>query len=188
MLGLVQGGERVEYVLPVHAVAAEGIYGEVAHAERGEVLEEVGSLAGIHLEGVQSGLHYHLRRADVRPFDGNPEPGVAASPPAGSHQDVAALLFACLPVGVGRGGVAQKDAVDALYLPGYRRVVAWRVAVGLDVDDVLYVREDTLPDGAVRTQQAVCVGDVAEVFVQFHPVVHHGAYLQHVELSRLVGV
>ena len=45
-----------------------------------------------------------------------------------------------------------------------------------------------MSDGAVGTQDASVVGNLCEVLVQFHAVVHHGAYLQQVELACLVGV
>ena len=82
VLCLLDGGELVEDFLTVDAVATEGVDGEVADAKRREVLEEVGALAGVNLEAVQTGLHDDLRRADVRPFDGDAEPRVAAPPAA----------------------------------------------------------------------------------------------------------
>ena len=45
-----------------------------------------------------------------------------------------------------------------------------------------------MPDGVVRAQQAVVVGDGGEVFVELHAVVHHGAYLQEAELAGAVGM
>ena len=50
MGGLLHGRQLVEYFLPVDAVSAEGVDGEVAHPQAGEVLEEMGALAGVHLE------------------------------------------------------------------------------------------------------------------------------------------
>ena len=57
VLGLVDGWHFVEDFLTVDAVATEGVDGEVGHAERGEVLEEVGALGGINLEALQAGLY-----------------------------------------------------------------------------------------------------------------------------------
>ena len=84
MLCLLHGGQCVEDFLPVDAVTSEGVDGEVADAKRGEVLEEVGALAGVHLEAVQPCLHDDLGSTDVAPLDGYAEPRVAASPTAGA--------------------------------------------------------------------------------------------------------
>lgn len=54
---LVQGGLGVEVVLVVEAVVHVGVDGEVAHAERCQVLEEVGALAGVHAVVGQAGFH-----------------------------------------------------------------------------------------------------------------------------------
>ena len=82
VLRLLDGGQPVENVLTVDAVAPEGVDGEIADAQRREVLEEVRALAGINLETVKSCLHDDLSCADMRPFDGDAEPRVAASPAA----------------------------------------------------------------------------------------------------------
>ncbi len=82
----------------------------------------------------------------------------------------------------------QEGAVDALYLLAYGGVLRGLVAVGLDIHHITDVGDDTIADGIVRAQEAVGVGHLGEVFVDVHAVVHHGTYLQQVELAGLVGV
>ena len=82
MFCFLNGGQLVENFLPIDAVASEGVDGEVADAERGEVLEEVCALARIDLEAVQSCLDNDLGCADLRPLDRDAKPRVGASPTA----------------------------------------------------------------------------------------------------------
>ena len=133
VLRLLDGGQGIEDVLAVDAVAAEGVDGEVADAERGEVLEEVGALAGVDLEVVQAGFYDDLRGADVRPLDGDAQPRVAAPPAAGADEEIGSSLplplqrrgessrcHAVLPSfgGAGGGFGGKERPVYPLYLFG----------------------------------------------------------------------
>ena len=71
VLGFLNGRKLVQDVLTVDAVATEGVYGKIAHSQRSQVLEEVGSLAGIYLIVVEACLNDNLRGADVWPFYGD---------------------------------------------------------------------------------------------------------------------
>ena len=53
-VGLLDSGHRIEYLLLEDAVAGVGVDGEIAYAERGEVLEEVGALGGIDMVVLQT--------------------------------------------------------------------------------------------------------------------------------------
>ena len=53
-VGLLDSGHRIEYLLLEDAVAGIGVDGEIAYAERGEVLEEVGALGGIDMVVLQT--------------------------------------------------------------------------------------------------------------------------------------
>ena len=77
VLGFFHCRHLVEEVLTEDAVVVEGVDGEVADAEGGEVLEEVGSLAWVYPIVFQSRLHDEPCATDVRPFYRYSEPIVA---------------------------------------------------------------------------------------------------------------
>ena len=56
-LSLFDCGHRIEHLLAIDTVVGVGVDGEVAHAKAGEVLEEVGALAWIDLEVLESCLN-----------------------------------------------------------------------------------------------------------------------------------
>ena len=88
VLCLLDGGQLCEDFLTIDAVATEGVDGQVADAKGGEVLEEVGALAWVNLKAVESCLHDDLRGTDLRPLDGNAQPGVAAAPSPGADEQI----------------------------------------------------------------------------------------------------
>lgn len=57
VFGLLDCWQRVEDVFAIYTVVAEGIDGEIADSETREILEEVGSLAWIDLEVLESCLN-----------------------------------------------------------------------------------------------------------------------------------
>ena len=168
-----QGGTGIEEVLVVDAVVHVGVDGEVAHAERCQVLEEVGALAGIHAVVGQAGFHDNPGRADVGPLHGDAQPRVAAAPASGADEDVVAAFV-------------EELLVDFFDFPSYLLVVRGAVVVGFHVDDVVEVVHDAVPQGVVGAQQQAVVGDGSEVFVEHGVVVHDGAYLKQIEGTRLV--
>ena len=163
----------IEECLVVHTVVHVGVDGEVADAERGEVLEEVRPLAGVNAVVGQSGFHDDACGRYVRPLHGDAQPGVAASPASRSYQDVVASLL-------------EEALVYSFNLPGYFGVVRGAVSLRLDVDHVVQVVHDAVPQRVVAPQQQVLVGDGGKVFVQHLLAVYDGAYLQEVERPGLV--
>ena len=77
ILRLVLRRHGVEPPAVEDAVAGEGVDGHVAYAERCHVLEEVGALAGLDAEILQSALYYDFRFGYVAPLDRYAEPRVA---------------------------------------------------------------------------------------------------------------
>ena len=153
VLCLLYGRQLVEHLLPIDAIASEGIDGKVANAKRCQVLEEVGALTWVDLKAVETSFYNDLRGTDMRPLHRNAQPRVAASPTTWTDEEIRSI------------GVLQERAVDALYLFSNCRIVAGRVAL----DAVTYCR--------MRPQETVFVGNHGEVFVEFHSVVHHRSYL-----------
>ena len=65
---LLYGRQLVEFFLPIDAITSEGIDSQVAYAKRGEVLEEVRTLAWVNLEAVKTCLHnVAMQVAAMRP-------------------------------------------------------------------------------------------------------------------------
>ena len=171
-VGLLDSGKGVETCLVEEAVALEGIDGEIGDTERGEVLEEVGALRGIDLEVVETCFDDDACGRDIGPLDGNAQPGVGRAPT--SRADVDAMTV-----------VGKQLAVDLLDVLGNRGVLAGTVALGrLDIDDVLHVGNDAVADGGVRTEQALGVGNLGEVFVELHVVIDHWTNLEQIEGAR----
>ena len=127
-LRLLNGRHLVEEFLLQYAIACIGVDGEVAHAERCQVLEEVGALRGVYMVVLQSCLDDDAGGRDMRPLDGDAQPVVAGAPTTWTDEHVVLVLV-------------QELAVDLLYLVGNLRIVDSReVVVGLDinhVDDIL---------------------------------------------------
>ena len=165
VLCLLYGRQLVEHLLPIDAIASEGIDGKVANAKRCQVLEEVGALTWVDLKAVETSFYNDLRGTDMRPLHRNAQPRVTASPTTWTDEEIRSI------------GVLQERAVDALYLFSNCRIVAGRVALGLDVNDVFYVCVDAVTYCRMRPQETVFVGNHGEVFVEFHSVVHHRSYL-----------
>ena len=76
MFGFLDGRHAVEDFFLVDAIAPMGIDGEIAHAEGGEVLEEMRTLRGIDVIVLQRRLHNHTRCGDMRPLHRDAEPGI----------------------------------------------------------------------------------------------------------------
>ncbi len=74
-------------------VAEERIYGEIANPECSQVLEEMGSLAGINAVVLQSGLNNDPCRRDLLPFYRYPPPLVARTPASRADENIIPLLF-----------------------------------------------------------------------------------------------
>ena len=170
-LGFLDGGHGVEDVLLQHAVAGIGVDGEVAHTERGEVLEEVGALRGVYVVVLQTGLDDDAGGGDVGPLDGDAQPVVAGAPAARPDEHVVLV-------------VGQEAAVNLFYLVGYLRVVGCReVVVGLDIDHVDHILGDAMTQRVVRAQQTLLVGNGGQVFVEYLLGVDDRTNLQQVELA-----
>ena len=89
-------------------VADSRIEGHVTDPERGEVLEEVGSLRRVHAEIFETALGNHPSLGNLRPQDRNAEPRVARPPAPGPHQYIISPLLLHLQV-------------ERLYLAGHLR-------------------------------------------------------------------
>lgn len=162
------GGKGVEDRLVANAVARKGIDGEIAHAERREVLEEVRALRGIDPIVGKTGLNDDAGGRDVRPFHGNAQPRIARSPTAGANQHAVAVF-------------GEKGGVDALDVVGDEGIVGGRIAFGLDVDHIGDVVHDAVAEGVVAAQQHVFFANGGEVDEHVALDVDHGADLEQVE-------
>ena len=69
VFGFCFGRHGVEHVLTEDAVAEVGVDCEVADAEAGEVLEEVGTLGGVDMEVGESDFDDDFGGGDIWPFD-----------------------------------------------------------------------------------------------------------------------
>ena len=147
MRSLIHGRQGIENVLPVNSILPESVDGEVTDPQGCQILEEMCTLAGIHLKIVQPSFHYHLRGTNVRPLDWYTKPGVAAAPSARPYQEVGRCLRAYLPIGIGRCALGQEITVHSLYLLCYGWVLRGRVPIGLHVHHVGDVHDDPIPDG-----------------------------------------
>ena len=91
--GFLYGRLGIEKRLVVDAIIHIGIDGEIAHAKRGEILEEVSTLTGIYTIVCQTGLNNDTCRTDVGPFHWNTQPSVTASPASRANQNVVFVLI-----------------------------------------------------------------------------------------------
>ncbi len=68
VFAFVHGGLCIQEVLIVHTIVHKGIDSKVAHSKGSQVLEEVGSLAGVHTIVRQSGFHNDAGSTDEKRF------------------------------------------------------------------------------------------------------------------------
>ena len=133
---LFYGGQGVEHACLQDAVTRVSVDGEVTHAERGEVLEEVRALRGVYVVVLQSCLYDDACCGDVRPLHGDSQPVVAGAPSSRPYEHVVGTRAVLLKV-----FAVQELPVDLLYLVSNLRIVGGRkVLVCLDVnhiDDIL---------------------------------------------------
>ena len=154
VLRLLNGRQRVEHAGLQNTVTRIGVDGEVTHAKRGEVLEEVRALRGIYVVVLQSGLHDDACCGDVRPLHGDAQPVVARTPTARADQDVVLSLI-------------QELAVDLLYFHRYLWIVGGgEVVVGLHIHHIYHVLGDAVTQRVVAAQQAVGVGNLVQILFQ----------------------
>src|SRR3989304_1427137 len=85
------GGEPVPVEEPLPRL---GVDGEVADVVRDQVLEEVRSLRGAHVEVAKAGLDDHPGAGDLIPGDGDAEEWLARAPAAGADEDITSALGA----------------------------------------------------------------------------------------------
>ena len=137
VLGLFDGGQCIEHFLTEEAVARVGADGEVADTERGEVLEEMRALRGIDMVALECRLDDDAGGGDVRPLDGDAEPGVAGAPAAWADEDL--VVASAVAVALCRHDelTVEEAAVDLFDLTGDLGVVgSGEVLAGLDIDHV----------------------------------------------------
>ena len=134
----------------------------------------MGTLARIDPVVLQTALDDHPRVADMRPLDRNTQPGVAAAPSSRTHQNVTLLLIGKAPV-------------DLLNLVSDRLVVGRIEGTCLDVDHILHVIDDAMPQDTGRAQDGLLIGDGRQVLVHHLLVVHDRPDLQQVE-GRLLRI
>ena len=135
ILRLFYGWHRIEHLLVYEATLfGIGIYREIAHAKRGEVLEEVGALTRIDVVILQCHLYDDAGGTDMRPLDRYAQVMITRSPAARTYQHI--ILAIC-----------QELAVDALDIIGYIEVVHRR-----EVVIVLHIHHigDILADAMVQ--------------------------------------
>ena len=145
--------------------------GEIADAERGEVLEEVGTLGGIHMVVLQGRLDDDAGRTDMRPLHGDTQPVVTRAPASRSHEDVILVL-------------SQEATVDLFYLVGDHRVIhGGEVITGLYIDHINDILRDTVAEGVVRTQQTAVIGYILDILVEHLLGVDDRTYLEEIERS-----
>ena len=99
------GWEAVEVVDVVDAITNVIVDDEIAHTERGEVLEEVGALTGFHTIVLQSGFDDEFGGTDMRPLHRDAQPRVVAAPAAWTYKNV---RLACI----------EESPIDSFYLIG----------------------------------------------------------------------
>ena len=135
ILCLLDRRHRIEHSLVDEAtLPGIGIYRKVTHPERGEVLEEMGSLAGIDVIVLQRHLHDNPGCTDMRPLDGNTEIVVAGAPSAGTYQHIV-LAF------------GKELAVDALYIVSHIIIVHRReMVVVLHIHYIHDILADTMTE------------------------------------------
>jgi hypothetical protein len=64
------------------------IYGKIPHPERGQVLKEVCTLAGINMITFHAGFNNNPCHGDLRPFDRYAKPVIARSPTARTRKHI----------------------------------------------------------------------------------------------------
>lgn len=89
ILRFFHGRHRIQNLL-IHKASffGIGVYREVTHAKRGEVLEEMSALARVDIIVLQCYFHDDPGSTDMRPFDRNSEIMIAGAPTSRSYQHI----------------------------------------------------------------------------------------------------
>ena len=77
---LLYGRLRIQERLIEPTISLKWINRKIAHSERSQVLEEMGTLTRVYPIILQSAFHDHPCVTDMRPFHRNTQPRVAAPP------------------------------------------------------------------------------------------------------------
>ena len=103
--------QRIEHFLTVDSIAQIIVNCKVSDSETCQILEKVGTLAGVDAVAFQSGFDNDACSRDMWPLDGDSQPWVAAASSPGADKDIIAVAF-------------EELSVDFLYLFRYFGVVA----------------------------------------------------------------
>ena len=150
-----------------------GIHVDVAGVERGHVLEEMRTLAGIHPEVFQAALHDGPRLGDVAPLHRYAQRRDARAPATVAHEHI----------------VATVGAHPVVELLEFRRHLArlHHVEGGFaQVHEVTHPGDPSRTDGAAGRYQGALRVDAAPVHLRTEAVGGDGPYLQDVEDGRRI--
>ena len=177
ILRLLYGWHRIEHLLVYEAsLFGIGIYREIAHAERGEVLEEVGALTRIDVVILQCHLYDDAGGTDMRPLDRYAQVMITRSPAARTYQHI--ILAIC-----------QELAVDALDIIGYIEIVHRReLVIVLHIHHIGDILADAMAQGVVGTEQTVGIRYRPDILVEHLLGIHDRTDLEEIEIAGLVGM
>ena len=168
---------RIQYLL-VHETAffGVGIYREVTHAERGEVLEEMGALARVDVVVLQSYFHDNSGGADMRPLDRHTQIMVARTPTARTYQHI------ILPFG-------KELTIDSFDIISHIEIIHRReVIIILYIDHIHHIFADSMPERIVGTEQAVGIRYRLHILVEHLLGIHYRTNLEQIELTGSIVV
>ena len=109
----------------------------------------------------------------MRPLHRNAQPCVTAAPTSRTYKHI---ISSCI----------EELQVHLLYFPGNGLIVRSTVSIRLDVDDIINIVHDAMPQWIIRTEHHVFIRYQRQVFVQHFFAVHNRADLQQVECTRLI--
>ena len=177
ILRLLYCRHRIQYLL-VHKTSSFGvcINREVTHAERGEVLEEMGALARVDVVVLQSYFHDDSGSTDMRPLDRHTQIMVARTPTARTYQHI------ILPFG-------KELAVDTFDIISHIEIIHRReVIIILHINHIYHIFTDSMPERIVGTEQTVGIRYRLHILIEHLLGIHYRTNLKQIELAGSIVV
>ena len=131
IFGFLHCGQGVQIFFIEPAISLKRVDRKIANPERGQILEEMRSLARIYTIIFQSAFHNDTSIADMRPFHRNAQPGIATAPTAGTDQYIIFFLSGEFPVYL-------------LDIVSDQLIVGRTESSGLHIYDILHIRHNAM--------------------------------------------
>ena len=174
VLGLFDRRKQIQVFLIKPAIALERIDCKITYAKRGQVLEEMRTLARIDPIIFQTALYDYPSITDMRPLDRNTQPRITTSPTPGPYEDISLVGTGELPV-------------HLFYIVSHQLIVGSVKRSAFHINNVLYIIDNAISQHISGREDSFLLRNDRQVLFHYLLVIHNRTDLKQIE-SRFMRI